>query len=84
MPIRFNKTLKYNYGKKSLKTPFVIYADLECLLLKQQTCQNNPNRSYTERRAIPEPLTLVSLSDSKQNKQSFYRGKDSIKSFCID
>ena len=34
MPTQFNKTLKYNYGEKSLKTPFVIYADLECLLIK--------------------------------------------------
>ena len=45
MPTQFNKILKYNYGEKSLKTPFVIYADLECLLLKQQSCQNNPNES---------------------------------------
>ena len=48
MPTQFNKTLKYNYGEKSLRTPFVIYADLECLLLKQQSCQNNPNESYTK------------------------------------
>ena len=45
MHTQFNKTLKNNYGEKSLKTPFVIYADLECLLLKQQSCQNNPNES---------------------------------------
>ena len=55
MPTKFNKTLKYNYGEKSLRTPFVIYADLECLLLKQQSCQNNPNESYTERKAKHEP-----------------------------
>ena len=35
MHTQFNKTLKYNYGEKSLKTPFVIYVDLECLLLKK-------------------------------------------------
>ena len=54
MPTQFNKTLKNNYGEKSLKTPFVIYADLKCLLLKQQSCQNNLNESYTERKAIHE------------------------------
>ena len=43
-----NKTLKYYHGEKSLKTPFVIYVDLEYLLLKQQSCQNNPNESDTE------------------------------------
>ena len=50
MPTKFNKILKYNHGEKSLKTPFVIYADLECLLIKQQSCQNNPNDSYTEKK----------------------------------
>ena len=88
MPIQFNKTLKYNYGEKSLKTPFVIYGDLECLLIKKQSCQNNPNESYTERKVIHEPcgysLDLVNSFDSKQNKHCFYRGKDCIKRFCID
>ena len=76
MPTQFNKNLKYNLGEKSLKTPFVIYADLEYLLIKQQSCQNNPNESYTERKAIHEPcgytLNLVCSFDSKQNKRSFY------------
>ena len=88
IPTQFNKTLKYNHGEKSLKTPFVIYADLECLLIKQQSCQNNPNESYTERKVIHEAcgyaLTLVSLSDSKQNKRSFHRGKDCIRRFYSD
>ena len=35
MPTQFNKTLKYNYGEKSLKTPFLIYTDLECLLIRK-------------------------------------------------
>ena len=30
MPTKLNKILKYNHGEESLKTPFVIYADLEC------------------------------------------------------
>ena len=80
-----NNTLKYREGAKSLKIPHVIYADLECLLLKQQSCQNNPNNSYTEREAINEPcgysLDLVSSFDSRENKHSFYRGKDCIKKF---
>ena len=39
MSTKFNKTLKYNHVEKSLRTPFVVYADLECLLLKQQSSQ---------------------------------------------
>ena len=34
MPTKDNKTLKYNYGENSVKAPFTIYADLECLLIK--------------------------------------------------
>ena len=86
MPTECNKILKYNYGEKSLRVPFVIYADLECLLLKQQSSQNNPNKSYTERKAVHEPcsysINLVSSFDYEQNEQSFYRGKDCIKIFC--
>ena len=32
MPEVDNKILKYNHGKKSMKVPFIIYADLESLL----------------------------------------------------
>ena len=32
MPSEGNKILKYNHGEKSLKAPFMIYADLEYLL----------------------------------------------------
>ena len=35
MPNEDNSKLKYNHGEISLKVPFTIYADLECLLIKQ-------------------------------------------------
>ena len=47
MPDAENNILKSKPGKKSLKQAFVICADLECLLLKINTCNNNPNKSYT-------------------------------------
>ena len=34
MPTKNNNIIKYNNGEKSMKLPFVIYADLECLLEK--------------------------------------------------
>ena len=87
MPTKLNKILKYNHGEKSLKTPFVIYVDLECLLLKQQSCQNNPNESYTERKAIHEPcgysLDLVCSSDSKEDKV-FIGEMIVLKSFVVN
>ena len=41
IPEENNKILKYNQGEKSMKVPFIIYADLECLLEKMNTCNNN-------------------------------------------
>ena len=88
MPAKFNKILKYNHGEKLLKTPFVIYVDLECLLIKQQSCPNNPKESYTESNAIHEPcgysLDLVCSFDLKESKHSFYRGKSCVKRFCSE
>ena len=36
MPKEDIKVLKYNHGEKSMKVPFIIYADLESLLEKKQ------------------------------------------------
>ena len=33
--------LKYNHGEKSMKIPFIIYADTESFLKKIDTCHNN-------------------------------------------
>ena len=88
MPTKDYKTLKYNHDEKSLKVPFTIYADLECLLLKEKFGQNNPKESYTERKANHEPsrysLSLISSFNSKENKHSVYRGRDCIEKFCKD
>ena len=45
MPAEYNKILKYKEGEKSMKSPFIVYADLECLLEKTNTCYNNPEKS---------------------------------------
>ena len=80
MPKWVEKILKYNPGEKSLKAPFAIYLDLECLLKKVQSSQNNPEKSYTEKKARHEPsgwsmFTRCSF-DKKENKLNYYRGKD--------
>ena len=41
MPEEDNKILKYNQSEKSMKVPFTIYAHLESLLGKMNTCHNN-------------------------------------------
>ena len=40
-----DKILKCNYGEKSMKHPFIIYADVECLLKKMDTRRNNSEKS---------------------------------------
>ena len=47
MPIKGSNTIKYNHREKSIKIPFTIYADLERLLEKMSTCQNDPNKLST-------------------------------------
>ena len=47
MLIKDNKTLKSNHGDKSMKSSFIILADLKCLFDKMSTCQNNPEKIPT-------------------------------------
>ena len=47
MPKEDNKVLKYNHEEKSMKTPFIIYADLKSLLQKMSSCHNNPKELST-------------------------------------
>ena len=88
MPTKGNNTTKYNHGEKPIKMPFTIYADLECLLEKMSTCQNNPNKTSTTKINKHTPsgysiFTHCSFDESK-NKISSYRGDDCMKKFCKD
>ena len=88
MPSEDNKILKYTSGEKSLKVPFAIYAELECLLKKINTCQNNPENSCTEKKATHRPsgysLVTCCSFDKSKNERKYYRGKDCMKIFCKD
>ena len=73
-----NKILKYNHGKKSIRVPLIIYANLECLLQKMHSCQNNPEKTkYTP---FGYPLFTNCLFDAIK-KLDCYRVKDCIESF---
>ena len=82
MPNEDKKILKYNSG-----VPHIIYADLECLLEKIHTCQNNKEKSYTEKKAkhVPSGYSLVTCcSYDKSKNERFYRGKDCMEMFRKD
>ena len=44
------KNIKIQSWRKSLKAPFAIYLDLQCLLKNKQSCENNPEKSYTKKK----------------------------------
>ena len=75
-----NKILKYNHRKKSLKAPAIIYADLECLLEKMHSCQNNIEKVYTEKKTKHTPsvysLFTNCLFDETKNKLDCYKSED--------
>ena len=83
MPTKNNNIIKYNHGEKSMKLPFVIYADLECLLEKMSTCINNPNESSTTKinKHTPSGYSIFTQCsfDKSKNKLNYYRGKDCMK-----
>ena len=88
MPTEDNNIIKYNQGEKSMKVPFIIYADLECLLEKMSTCINKPNESSTIKinKHAPSGYSIFTSCtfDESKNKLNCYRGKDSMKKFCKD
>ena len=50
MPKEGKNLRKYNSGEKSLRFANTFYLDLECILVKQDSCENNPNRTYIEKK----------------------------------
>ena len=83
-----DEILKYNQGETSMKVPFIIYAGLESLLEKVNTCHNNPKKSSTTKinKHIPSSYLLFTHCsfDTRKNKLDYYRGKNCMKNFCLD
>ena len=86
MRTKSNNTIKYNHGEKSMKLPFVIYADLECLLEKMSTCINNHNKSFTTKinKHVPSGYSVFThycSFDESKNKLDYYRKDDFMNEF---
>ena len=88
MPTKDNNIIKYNQGEKSIKMPFTIYADLECLLEKVSTCINNRNESSTTKinKHTPSGYSIFTHCsfDQTKAKLNYHRGKDCMKKFSKD
>ena len=68
------------------KAPFVIYADLGCLIEKIDGCKNNPGNLFTSIVSKHVPLgfslSTISLFKNIQNKHEVYRGKNYMNKLC--
>ena len=88
IPEEDNKILKQNHGEKSMRAPFAIYAELESLLEKMNTCHNNSEKSSTTKinkhTSSGYSLFTHCLCDTTKNKLDYYRSKNCMKNFCLD
>ena len=81
-----NFVSEFNQYQKPDKSPFIIYADLECLIEKIDGCKNNPESSSATKanEYILSRLSMYTISSFKsiENKHDVYRGKYCMKKFC--
>ena len=73
-------------NQKPDKEPFILYADLECIIQKIDGCKNNPENSFTTKvsKYIPLAFSMFTISSfrSIENNHDVYRAKDCMKKFC--
>ena len=86
IPDEGSNILKYNPGEKRMKVPFIICADLECLLEKISICHNDPEKSSTTKINKHTPsgyslFTHCSFDATKNSEPDCYRGEDCIENF---
>ena len=55
MPTKKHRILKFKHHFKKLPLPFIIYADFECFTVNVNSCQPNPEKSYTTTYRKHEP-----------------------------
>ena len=85
MPTEDKKYIYSTPGKNTLKSPFIIYADFECLLYPLSTCDNTEENSFTIKKNVHKPSGYSLLTsyayDKLLNEHVFYRGKDCLSNF---
>ena len=85
IPPEDNEILEFNQYQKSDKAPFIIYADLECIIERIDGCKNNSENSSTTKVSnhIPSDFSTSTISSFRriENKHDVYRGKDCMKKF---
>ena len=86
MPTEKDKILKYSHRKKSLRAPVAYYCDIESFIKKIDTCNNNPEKSYTTRVSKHEACGFSIVKKSPltdiREKNTCYRGEDCMEKHC--
>ena len=86
MPSDETKMLEFYQYQNSDKAPYIIYANLECIIEMTNGCKNNPENSSTANlsKHIPSGFSKPTISSFRgiENKHNVYRGKDCMKTFC--
>ena len=85
MPTK-NPIVKYADGQYQFKVPFVIYADLESILVPVSGAPNNPEMSSTRGINVHQPSGWCMYSKFAYGKVTNplkqYRGRDCVSKFC--
>ena len=63
MPSEGNKILKFNQYQRSDKAPFIIYAELECLIENTDWCKNNLQNLSTTKVGEHIPSSFFHVSN---------------------
>ena len=86
MPFEDTKKSGFNQNQKFGKTPFIIYADLECMIEKIDGCKNTPENSSTTKvnEHIQSRFSMSTIYSfrSIENKFDVHREKGCMKKFC--
>ena len=82
MPSEDTKILEFNQYQKHDKAPFIVYADLECIIEKIDGCKHLSTTKKSEHIPSAFSMSTKSLFRSTENKHGVYRGKYCVKKFC--
>lgn len=87
MPTEENNKMQFDKRQNQLKVPFIIYADIESLLLKQPTIQPYKSGStvaYQEHKAYSIGYYFKHLYDDSKSYYRSYRGEKCIDWFVLE
>ena len=86
MRSEYTKILEFNQYQKSDKAPFIIYADLECIIQKIDARKNNTEYSSTNKvsKYISSGFSKSRISSFRrmENRNDVYRAENCFKKFC--